>query len=135
MIKNTIALISGLIFGLGLNISQMTDPQKVLNFLNVVDHWDPSLLLVMGSALVVSALGYLFAKRLTKPICAQQFNLPESKVVTKPLVIGATLFGIGWGLAGLCPGPAIASLAHPSEQLLYFLASMFMGSFIARKIS
>lgn len=133
--KNVIALIAGIVFGLGLSVSQMTNPYKVLSFLNVLGSWDPSLALVMGAALVVSLLGFIVSKRLKKPLVGSAFHIPTQKLISKPLIIGAILFGIGWGVAGLCPGPAIASLAAPSQELLTFLVSMVIGMIIAKRVT
>ncbi|GAA0859628.1 YeeE/YedE family protein [Aliiglaciecola litoralis] len=132
--KNLVALVCGILFGAGLNISQMTDPQKVLNFLDLSGQWDPSLILVMGGALVVSALGFMISKKLRKPLLSDEFSIPNKSEITKPLIIGAVLFGFGWGLVGLCPGPAVASLAMPSIELIFFLVSMFLGMFIGKKL-
>jgi len=135
MIKSVVGLIAGIAFGIGLSVSQMTNPQKVLNFLDISANWDGSLALVMLSALSVAAIGFFIAKKLNKPMFAARFNWPDKTIIDKRLVIGASLFGIGWGIIGLCPGPAIASLAAPSFELMVFLVSMIMGMAIARKIS
>lgn len=135
MIKSVVGLITGTAFGIGLSVSQMTNPQKVLNFLDISANWDGSLALVMLSALSVAAIGFFIAKKLNKPMFAARFNWPDKTIIDKRLVIGASLFGIGWGIIGLCPGPAIASLAAPSFELMVFLVSMIMGMAIARKIS
>ncbi len=135
MIKNLAALVVGILFGVGLNISQMTNPEKVLAFLNVLGDWDPSLALVMVSALIVAGLGFIIAKKMKKPIFDSQFSWPNKTVIDKPLILGASLFGVGWGMVGLCPGPAIASLAAPSTEILLFLISMLVGMGIAKYIT
>lgn len=127
------ALFCGILFGLGLSISQMTDPNKVINFLDISGNWDPSLALVMGSALLISVIANLIAKKAAKPLLSKEFSLPENKNIDVRLILGSILFGIGWGLVGLCPGPAIASLALVSEQLLTFLVAMLGSMLIAKK--
>lgn len=135
MMKSIVALITGTIFGLGLNVSQMTNPHKVLSFLNILENWDPSLIIVMASAVAISTLGFLVSKRLEKPVVADSFHFPTQKKITLRLVLGAVLFGIGWGVAGLCPGPAIASLATPSKELIIFLLSMMSGMLLAKRLT
>lgn len=120
-------LVAGLLFGAGLAVSGMTNPSKVLNFLDVTSSWDPSLALVMASAIPVATLTFLIAKRRTKPVFEPRFVLPETTRLDGKLVLGSALFGIGWGLAGYCPGPALASLSTPDVQLLAFLAAMTVG--------
>lgn len=121
------SLFCGFLFGLGLLISGMTQPSKVLGFLDVLGAWDPSLGVVMAAALVVSAPGYALAQRRTKPLFATRFDLPTRTTLDAPLLMGSILFGIGWGLAGLCPGPAIENLATLSPQVLVFCAAMLAG--------
>ncbi|WP_371377157.1 DUF6691 family protein [Thalassotalea aquiviva] len=123
-----IALISGILFGLGLAISGMVDPEKVMGFLDITGNWQIDLAFVMGGALLVFVPGYfLIVKHQDKPILSKKFSLPSKTDIDKPLIVGAVLFGIGWGLAGLCPGPAIASLSYPTADLLYFVAAMLVG--------
>ena len=121
------ALAAGLLFGAGLAVAGMTNPNKVLNFLDVTRHWDPSLALVMGSAIPVSAVTFWFAKRRRRPSFEPAFVLPTSRRLEPALWIGSALFGIGWGLGGYCPGPAVASLAQPSLGLISFLVAMGAG--------
>lgn len=125
--RNLAALLAGLVFGAGLVVSQMINPKKVLDFLDVAGGWDPSLGLVIASALAVTAIGYRLAWRARKPAFAERFQVPTSRTLDKRLMIGAAMFGIGWGLVGLCPGPALAglSLAHPSVYV--FVAAMTVG--------
>lgn len=125
--KNFIALLAGLIFGVGLTISQMVNPDKVLSFLDVLGDWDPSLAFVMGSALLVTAVGYSFVTKRSKPLFADQFDLPGTRKIDVRLATGAVLFGIGWGLVGLCPGPAISALALGGLPVFGFFAAMFAG--------
>jgi len=119
-------LICGFVFGWGLLISGMTQPAKVLAFLDVLGAWDPSLLVVMASALAVGSAGYAFARPRT-PMFATRNLWPDKTTIDAPLVIGATLFGIGWGLSGLCPGPAIENLATLSPRIVVFVAAMALG--------
>jgi hypothetical protein len=121
------ALAAGVLFGAGLALAGMTNPHKVLNFLDVTRHWDPSLALVMGAAIPVSALTFWLARRRGRPLFGPRFWLPTSRALERPLWIGSALFGIGWGLGGYCPGPAVASLTQPGPGLLGFLAAMGAG--------
>ena len=121
------ALFAGLIFGLGLVVSQMTNPAKVISFLDVFGDWDPSLALVMASALIVTAIGYRLVLKRTTPIFADQFQLPTRSDLDVRLILGAAMFGLGWGLVGLCPGPAIAGLAIGGSQIVLFLGAMTLG--------
>jgi uncharacterized membrane protein YedE/YeeE len=105
----------------------MTDPKIVLNFLDVTGSWNPSLLFVLGGAVTVSAAGYYFIRKLSKPVFAEKFFLTEVKDIDRPLVMGSALFGIGWGISGYCPGPAIALLASPNWELLAFLPALVTG--------
>jgi uncharacterized membrane protein YedE/YeeE len=121
------ALASGALFGLGLTVSQMTNPAKVLGFLDIAGDWDPSLALVMLGALAVAAPAYWLARHLNQPLCADSFARPVEAEVDNRLIIGALLFGVGWGLVGYCPGPALASLGFASGRTLLFVASMLIG--------
>tara|TARA_B100000809_G_scaffold242350_1_gene266349 strand:+ start:263 stop:691 length:429 start_codon:yes stop_codon:yes gene_type:complete len=127
MLKNLSALLAGLIFGLGLTISQMVNPTKVLGFLDLLGNWDPSLAFVMGGGLVVTFIGYRLVLRRPKPIADLKFQIPQKKEIDTKLATGAVLFGIGWGLVGLCPGPAIAALTIGGTPALIFLAAMIGG--------
>lgn len=125
------AFLCGLIFGLGLVVSGMTDTAKVLGFLDVLaipkGAWDPTLAIVMAAALVVSIPGFWLAKRRARPILADAAAWPTKTAIDRPLIAGAALFGAGWGLVGLCPGPAIANLASLSPMVLLFVAAMIAG--------
>lgn len=121
------ALLAGLIFGLGLVVSQMTNPAKVISFLDVFGDWDPSLALVMFAALIVTGIGYRVVLKRDEPVFADRFQLPTRTELDARLIAGAALFGVGWGLVGLCPGPAIADLAVGGLPILIFLASMAAG--------
>ena len=127
-----ISLISGAIFGFGLTVSSMTNPAKVLGFLNLFGQWDPSLIFVMLGAIIVSAPFFFLFKSKTKPLFVQSFSIPEIKKIDTKLIIGSSLFGIGWGVVGLCPGPAISSLALLNNYSLAFIVSMFLGFLLAK---
>ena len=130
-----VALFCGTIFGIGLVISQMINPAKVLGFLNVFGEWDPSLAFVMIGALIVSSPLFHLFKNKKKPIFFTSFSISENKDIDKRLIIGSILFGAGWGLAGLCPGPAISSIALLNISSVTFVFSMFIGFYIASKIN
>jgi uncharacterized membrane protein YedE/YeeE len=121
------ALAAGLLFGLGLIVSRMIDPAKVLGFLDLFGNWDPSLAFVMASAVLMSALAYVLAKRLGKPVFAPAFDLPGRRDLDPPLVAGSAMFGIGWGLVGLCPGPALAVLPLGYGETAIFVVAMLAG--------
>lgn len=120
------SLLCGLVFGAGLLISGMVQPTKVLAFLDIFGTWDPSLIVVMIAALAVSAPGFMLAKR-SRPVFAEECAWPTKTGLDRPLVIGSVMFGIGWGLVGLCPGPAIESLATLSPEIFVFVAAMTAG--------
>ena len=121
------ALLSGLVFGFGLVISGMTQPAKILGFLDIFGVWDPTLAFVMGAALAVSLPGFYFARRRERPLLTARFRWPTRSEIDAPLIGGAALFGIGWGLVGLCPGPAIVNLATFLPQILVFVVAMGAG--------
>ena len=123
-----VPLLCGLIFGAGLAVSGMVNPAKVLGFLDVTGQWDPSLLLVMAGGVAVFAAGFLLVKRSSRPLLAAKFEIPTRRDIDPKLVIGAALFGIGWGLAGFCPGPALTSLAFGLTKVYVFAAAMVLGS-------
>jgi uncharacterized membrane protein YedE/YeeE len=126
-----VSLTSGIIFGIGLTVSQMIDPAKVLGFLNIFGNWDPSLAFVMIGALIISSPFFYLFKNNKKPVFADNFSYSNNKKLNKKLIIGSSLFGAGWGLAGLCPGPAIASLALLNPSSLIFVITMFIGFYIS----
>lgn len=127
------AVLSGTVFGLGLSVSQMTNPEKVKGFLDIFGQWDPSLALVMCSALITTGIGFKFVLRRSKPLFDKRFLLPTSQQIDTRLSVGAVLFGIGWGLSGLCPGPAIAGLGLAQSSTYVFIVSMAMGMFAFHK--
>lgn len=130
-----IALFAGVIFGAGLLISGMMDPEKVIGFLDIFGDWDPSLIFVMGSALVVTIPAFRFIFRKSCPVLNDRFALPIKTQVDTSLVVGAAIFGVGWGLYGYCPGPAIASLSSLNQSALLFVPSMLAGMFVASRLS
>lgn len=117
----------GLLFGLGLILSGMTDPGKVIGFLDLAGLWDPSLALVMGGAIAVGFFAFAIAKKRTVNFLGGALHLPKSNQIDKPLVMGAVLFGAGWGLAGFCPGPGLVSLASGNAKGAFFVAFMLVG--------
>ena len=128
-----VSLFCGIIFSIGLVISQMINPAKVLGFLNLFGEWDPSLAFVMIGALIIfSPLFHLF-KNKEKPIFSSSFSISNKKEIDKELIFGSILFGAGWGLVGLCPGPAITSIALLNVSSAIFVVSMFIGFYIASK--
>ena len=129
-----IALVSGFVFGLGLSLSQMINPVKVTDFLDVTGHWDPSLILVMGGALAITLVSFRFILQRTAPLYAKHFNLPTRTIVDWKLVSGAALFGIGWGMTGYCPGPALASLGLGLADPFVMVVSIVAGFFLHRLI-
>ena len=129
------ALFAGAMFGFGLAVSGMTDPDKVLNFLDVAGRWDPSLALVMAGALFVATPGYAWIRRRrSTAICGDPLQLPASTRIDARLLVGGLLFGIGWGVAGNCPGPALANLARGTMEALVFVMALLAGSLLARTL-
>jgi len=127
------ALLIGLIFGLGIAISGMANPAKVLNFFDIAGTWDPSLILVMVSALVTAAIGYRIVFRALKdPVLEPTFNVPTSRVIDARLVGGSAVFGIGWGITGFCPGGAVPALGLGYTETFLFIAAMIGGIILAR---
>lgn len=121
------AFLSGALFGLGLVVSDMANPARVLAFLDVAGKWDPSLALVMAGALIPSAIAYRWVRARNAPVLAAALHIPRQRQIDRHLVIGAAVFGIGWGLAGVCPGPAVALLATGQTFALVFAGAMVVG--------
>jgi uncharacterized protein len=130
--RAAINFIAGLIFSLGLLISGMANPAKVQNFLDLAGTFDPSLIFVMLGAVVISLIGYLVVLRRPRPLLAERFLVPTLKDIDRRLVVGSGLFGIGWGLSGFCPGPAITSLPFLAKGTLIFVPAMLIGLGLAR---
>jgi len=125
------SLLAGVIFGAGLTVSDMVNPARVSNFLDFAGNWDPTLIFVMAGGLAVTTLGYKFIFRLNSPMVDEQFHLPTQRQIDLPLVGGAALFGVGWGLAGICPGPALTDLVTLEPKVLVFIAAMLVGMIAA----
>jgi uncharacterized membrane protein YedE/YeeE len=125
-----IALLVGIIFGVGLIIAQMTNPSKIIGFLTFGQNWDSSLLFVMASAVFFSFFAFNFIKQNNKTLLNLDLEIPKRTDINLPLIAGAALFGIGWGMVGLCPAPAIVSLAFGNSQTLLFVISMLVGMYL-----
>ena len=128
------AFFAGAVFGLGLAISEMVNPRRVIGFLDVAGRWDPTLAFVMAGALAVSLPGFALALRRPAPLCGHAFHLPTRMKIDRPLLLGAAIFGIGWGISGLCPGPALAALVSGKPESLLFVAAMAAGLWLAARI-
>jgi uncharacterized membrane protein YedE/YeeE len=127
-----VALVCGLVFGAGLIVSQMSNPAKVIGFLDITGKWDPSLALVMGGAVAVFGVLYRLALRQGTPLLAPRFTVPEKDNLEALLMVGALVFGVGWGLGGFCPGPAIVSAAFGDARVWAFVAAMIAGMLVYR---
>ena len=127
-----ISLTAGIIFGIGLVVSEMVNPAKVLAFLDLFGNWDPSLAFVMIGALIVSSPLFHLIKNKDKPLLSEKFDYSKNKEINNKLIIGSTLFGAGWGLGGLCPGPAISSLALLNINSIIFVFAMFIGFYLVK---
>jgi uncharacterized membrane protein YedE/YeeE len=128
MTRSVWALLAGITFGLGLAVSEMINPAKVLAFLDVAGRWDPSLALVMAGALAVTFVAFRLVLKRPKPVLGERFEIPTTRTIDRPLLTGAALFGIGWGLVGFCPGPALASLAFGLRESVVFVIAMAVGA-------
>ena len=133
--KLLFALIAGLVFGVGIALSCMMDPAKVLNFFDIAGTWDPSLAFVMGGALVVTFVGYRLAWRRDAPLFGGRFQVPTSTTIDPKLIGGSALFGVGWGIAGFCPGAAIPALGTGRWEVALFLVSVAVGFYIRRLVA
>jgi uncharacterized membrane protein YedE/YeeE len=132
--KITLALLAGLVFGLGLSLGGMTQPAVVLGFLDLFGAWNPRLVFVMGGAVLTTAIGYRLVFRRGRPLFESDFQLPTAQRFDARLIGGSALFGTGWGIAGYCPGPALASLGGAAPSLLVLVATMLAGWWLAAKI-
>ena len=130
---NIFSLISGVLFGFGLAISNMINPAKIVGFLDITGNWDPSLAFVMGGAVFVTAVTFRIILNRPTPMFANKFELPSKVNLDGKLIFGAAIFGIGWAVSGLCPGPAISSIIFLDENLLIFISALLLGSFIGKK--
>lgn len=129
------AFIAGIIFSLGLTIAGMTNPENIINFLNITGDWDPGLMFVLIAATVVTGIGYRLVWKRTAPLFETGFSVPTSRIIDKRLLAGAAIFGIGWGLVGLCPGPAFSSVLTGGSGVWFFLAAMVAGMWLQRRVS
>jgi uncharacterized membrane protein YedE/YeeE len=129
MKTNLIALLSGIIFGIGLSLSQMINPNKVLNFLDITGHFDPSLIFVMVGALSVAMVSFKWIRKLSVPLFGGNFQIAKKTIIDKPLILGGGIFGIGWGMTGYCPGPAVAGLGLFSLESVIMIAAICAGFF------
>lgn len=125
------ALLIGSLFGAGLVLSGMSNAGNVLNFLDLAGSWDPRLILVMGGAVAVTGVMFPWLRRRARPYLAEKFSWPATTQIDAPLLVGAALFGVGWGLAGYCPGPALANIGMLSPAMLYFVPAMLAGMWLA----
>ncbi len=132
MVGIAVAVLAGFVFGAGIALSGMINPAKVLNFFDVAGMWDPSLAFVMGGALLVTALGYRLVLRQHAPLCDGKFHLPTRQDIDLPLILGALIFGIGWGIAGFCPGGSIPALGLLQGDAFMFVAAMLAGLLLTR---
>ena len=124
----------GVLFGLGLMISGMTSPAKILAFLDLAGAWDPSLIFVMGGAVLIGLLAFYLAKKRTENFLGGAMHIPTRRDIDQPLIVGSALFGVGWGLAGFCPGPALVSLGSGESKALVFVLAMLVGMWIFERI-
>ncbi|HSE90277.1 MAG TPA: DUF6691 family protein [Candidatus Binatia bacterium] len=133
MAQIAVAFAVGIIFALGLVVSEMINPARVIGFLDVAGRWDPTLLLVMAGALAVTVPFFPMILRRSKPLLAPQFSLPTKTRIDRRLMLGAVLFGVGWGLVGFCPGPALAALASASPGVILFVVAMILGQWLVSR--
>jgi len=134
-ISNLVIIIaSGILFGLGLSVSEMVNPARVLGFLNILGPWDPTLIFVMGGALTVAVPGFQYARLMHKPVLGLSFSMPAKKDLDKKLILGAVLFGIGWGIAGICPGPSLVALNSLDVRIVLFVVALLAGLLLHDKV-
>ncbi len=129
MKQNLIALLCGIIFGIGLSLAQMINPNKVINFLDITGNWDPSLIFVMIGALAVAFISFRWIFKRSTPLLTESFHLSKKIAVDKSLVLGAAIFGIGWGMSGYCPGPAVTGLGLLSLEPVVLVVTIYVGFF------
>jgi uncharacterized membrane protein YedE/YeeE len=134
MLERLSILVSGILFGAGLTLGGMTDPARVRGFLDLFGDWDPTLAFVMGGAVIVMAIAWAVQRRLAHPLLAEAFSVPTREDITPKLIGGSALFGIGWGIAGLCPGPGIAALVIQPVSAAIFVIALLAGMFAVRLV-
>lgn len=132
--QGVVALVSGALFGAGLALAGMTRPEKVIGFLNFFRRWDPSLIFVMASAIAVHATAWRLIKGRASPLLGGRFMVPTRRDLDARLLVGAAIFGVGWGLGGFCPGPGIASLVTSAPSVMLFVVAMLAGSYAAARV-
>ena len=132
--KNIVALLCGLVFGIGLAVSGMTDTAKVLGFLDLFGNWVPDLAFVMGGAVCVTVVAFRFVLKRDQPLLTPDFSLPTSSAVDRRLLSGAAIFGNGWGVNGYCPGPAISALVYLDSKTVIFVVAMLVGMALANRV-
>lgn len=132
MKQTLIALVTGVVFGAGLALSDMINPERVLAFLDLFGAWDPALAFVMVGAIIPSAIAYWFTRRMHRPVLGKQFHIPENRTIDRQLLVGGAIFGAGWGLVGYCPGPAIAGMVLGDWQPFVLVAAMLAGMWLNR---
>ena len=135
MLKNLIALIAGILFGIGLIFSGMTNPAKIAGFLDITGTWDPSLAFVMAGALSVGIIAFTWAKRQKQSLLGETMQLPHNTAINARLILGSIAFGIGWGLSGYCPGPAVTSLLTGGVEAITFTGAMLVGMLIFKALN
>jgi hypothetical protein len=128
------SFVIGMVFGFGLTISEMINPARVIGFLDVTGRWDPTLAFVMAGALAVTLPAFSIILRRARPVLSRQFYLPTKSKIDRAVIFGAAIFGVGWGLAGFCPGPALAGLASGDPGVFLFVAAMIAGQWIGAKM-
>lgn len=132
--KSLIAFLAGLAFGFGLLVSGMSSPTKVLSFLDLAGAWDPSLAFVMGGAVLTATPLFWLARKRQRPLAGEAYDIPETRIIDRKLIVGAVLFGLGWGLAGICPGPAVVDLVLAPKATLPFVLAMVSGILISARL-
>ncbi|MGR8934782.1 MAG: DUF6691 family protein [Gammaproteobacteria bacterium] len=132
MKQNFLALSSGILFGFGLSLSQMIEPDKVLGFLDIAGQWDPSLAFVMLGALAVAMLSFRLVLKRPAPVFADAFHVSRKALIDRPLIFGAAIFGVGWGMTGYCPGPAVAAMGLLTPEAFIMVAAVYLGFWVHR---
>ena len=127
--------IAGFVFAIGLAFSGMTQPLKVIGFLDLAGNWDISLMMVMLAAIPIHFIAYQVKNKMQSPVCDSHFHVPNTREITKPLIVGALIFGAGWGLGGFCPGPALASLVTGRAEVFVFVGMMILGMILQKRVS
>jgi len=130
-----VGLLCGIVFGIGLAMSGMTDTAKVLGFLDIFGHWVPDLAFVMGGAVAVTLVAFRFVLRMQRPLLSPKFSLPATRVIDGRLLGGAAIFGIGWGIYGYCPGPALSAISYLDPKTGYFIGAMLVGMALANRVA